>query len=358
MIIDKSKKTNEQKQSILIFRIGHLGDTLVAMPAIFAIRKLYPDHNLVLLTERHDTYISSWDILGPTGWFDDVLYYDPSHRPIVKIKNMTMLMAKLRKLAPEYIFDLSPERTLSQHRRDRFFFTRIAKIKNYVGRRTDITKEKRDSGRMSVVEPEWKRLLSIVSGEESLGYRLHVPENERLRAQKILQALNIAPRSPLFAICPGSKMPAKRWPKERFAKLGRFLQEEYPGSNLVILGGNEDQALGNELCSKWGKRCHNLAGKLSIYGSAAVLENCNAYVGNDTGTMHLAAMVGTPCVAIFSARDCPGKWEPYGTNNIILRHEIECAGCMLENCVAHQMACLKHISVDRVFSSVVKVISN
>ncbi len=114
--------------------------------------------------------------------------------------------------------------------------------------------------------------------------------------------------------------------------------------------------IGEELCADWGKRSYNFAGKLSVYGSAAVLEKCAAYIGNDTGTMHLAAMVGIPCVAIFSARDYPGKWEPYGEGHTILRYDTNCAGCMLEIC-PQQNRCLNSITTENVLAPVMKMLS-
>jgi heptosyltransferase-2 len=64
--------------------------------------------------------------------------------------------------------------------------------------------------------------------------------------------------------------------------------------------------------------------------------------------MHLAAMVRIPCVAIFCARDYPGKWEPYGEKHRIIRKDVECAGCMLEVC-SYNNRCLQLISVDDIF---------
>jgi len=75
----------------------------------------------------------------------------------------------------------------------------------------------------------------------------------------------------------------KKWPAQRFALLGGRIRSEFPDLQLVVLGGAEDAAIGQELCNAWGEKAYNLAGKLSIYGSAAVLERCVGYVGNDTG---------------------------------------------------------------------------
>lgn len=88
-----------------------------------------------------------------------------------------------------------------------------------------------------------------------------------------------------------------------------------------------------------------------MYESAAVLKRSRGYLGNDTGTMHLAAMVGVPCVALFSARDYPGQWEPYGHGHAVLRHETDCAGCMLEVCHERGNECLRLISEEEVFEA-------
>ena len=72
------RNVSAQAPTVLIYRIGQLGDTLVAMPAIHAIRQNYPRHRLALLTDRHtgsNGYVSSWDVLCPTGWFDEVLFF-------------------------------------------------------------------------------------------------------------------------------------------------------------------------------------------------------------------------------------------------------------------------------------------
>jgi ADP-heptose:LPS heptosyltransferase len=151
-------------------------------------------------------------------------------------------------------------------------------------------------------------------------------------------------------------MPAKMWVQDRYHELGQRLLAAYPELHLLVVGGKEDAAIGEELCAVWGHRSHNLAGRLSIYGSAAALQQCIAYVGIDAGAMHLAGMVGISCVALFSARDYPGQWEPYGTGHVILRHETECAGCMRTVC-PYDNKCLGLVSVDEAERAVRSVIT-
>jgi ADP-heptose:LPS heptosyltransferase len=164
--------------------------------------------------------------------------------------------------------------------------------------------------------------------------------------------------SSLIAMGPGSKMPAKRWPEERFMELTKKVLAESERIAVLILGGVEDAEIAKRLSQQTGRKVYNLAGQLTIYEAAAVLQKCVAYIGNDTGTMHLAAMVKTPCVAIFSARDYPGWWEPYGEGHIILRKETDCAGCMLEVCEEHNNECINLVIVDQVFEAAQKLLQS
>jgi len=74
------------------------------------------------------------------------------------------------------------------------------------------------------------------------------------------------------------------------------------------------------------------AGELSVRESAALMEGARFYLGNDTGVMHLAAAVSIPCVGVFSARNWPGIWEPYGHGHKVLRFDVPCSGCHLAVC--------------------------
>jgi len=153
-------------------------------------------------------------------------------------------------------------------------------------------------------------------------------------------------------------MPAKIWPLERYVELAARLSQEFPALNLVVLGGKDASRAGDVLRQKVGGRIFNLAGKLSIYGSAEVLRHSVGYVGNDSGVMHLAGVLGKPCVALFSARDNPGKWEPFGDEHIILRRDVGCAGCMCMVCEKHDNRCLRLIAVDDVFKAASAILAN
>ena len=152
-----------------------------------------------------------------------------------------------------------------------------------------------------------------------------------------------------IGVGPTSKMPAKRWPIERFGEVVRALIEQFDVWPIVF-GGTEEKVIGDRLLENWG-RGYNAAGALGVREAAAALQRCDLFLGNDSGAMHLAACAKTPCVAIFSSRDWPGAWYPYHVASRVFRSDIECEGCYLVECVERQNECLKRISVEEVLAA-------
>jgi asparagine synthase (glutamine-hydrolysing) len=340
-------------QPILLYRIGQLGDTLVSLPGIQALRKQYPNRKIVLLTNHHPergALVSAWDVIGPTGLLDGVIHYPVVSGRWRNFLTYLRLVRKIRTLAPAEVVNLTPRGNERAAQRDRSFFQNLCGVPAYRAMKPAPLGAHGAVPPLPSVQPEWQRLLQVVDPVATdFNYRLRLPRWAEIEAQKaLLRFTGTATR--FVGIGPGSKMPAKRWATARFCEVGRHILSECQEAVLVVLGGTEDIEVGEELCHTWGPRSINLAGKVSIFGAAAVLARCLSYVGNDTGTMHIAASMGTPCVALFSARDFPGKWDPYGAQHAILRRNVECAGCMLEVCNRNNY-CLDLISTSDVLQS-------
>ena len=144
-------------------------------------------------------------------------------------------------------------------------------------------------------------------------------------------------------------MPAKVWPTDRYEEVVRHLIDEHD-IWPVVFGGPEDSGLGERLLGAWG-RGYNAAGALGLREAALALKRCRFYLGNDSGPMHLAAAVRIPCVAIFSSREYPGAWYPYGEGHSVFRTEIDCDGCFLTQCLERQMQCMTSIGVAEVLAA-------
>jgi heptosyltransferase-3 len=347
----------------LVYRPGSLGDTLVSLPAIAGIRARYPDHRLTLLTESPvagSTRVSPWTILKETGWFEDVHFYVVRPASPADYWRNVSLARRLRATGFDDIFSLAPPRTTRQLRVDACVFRGVLAARRYhAARRAAWPPADVDPAQ---VEHEGLRLLRIVdpaaSGDSLRRFRLAVPAIDREMGRGLLRELGVSSDQVLVGVAPGSARSATAWPAERFAAVGSALLHQYRNVVLLAFGGSQEQTLCDQLCAGWGPRSHNLAGRLSVFGSASVLSRCATLIGNDSGPTHLAAVVGIPCVAIFSARNAPGQWEPLGEHHVVIEDRPECAGCMLDDCVHEAKKCLTRIDIGRVVREAVSLLES
>ena len=347
----------------LVYRPGSLGDTLVSLPAIAEIRRRYPEHRLTLLTESAvagSTRISPWAILKETGWFEDAHFYVvKAASPADRYHNVALAM-RLRARGFDDIFSLAPPRTRRQLRVDASIFRGVVGARRYhAATRAAWPIADVDA---APVEHEGLRLLRIVdpqaSSEALCDFRLQVPDADHAVGRGVLSDLGVAPEQLLVGVGPGSGRSATAWPVERFAAVGSALLRRFRNIVLLAIGGSHERTLCDELCAAWGPRSHNLAGRLSVFGSASVLSQCATFIGNDSGPTHLAALVGIPCVAIFSARNAPGQWEPLGRHHVVIEERPECAGCMLDDCVHEAKKCLTRIDTGRVVREAISLLES
>jgi ADP-heptose:LPS heptosyltransferase len=179
---------------------------------------------------------------------------------------------------------------------------------------------------------EVTRLLALldagaVAPAAEAEFPLGIGAAERARAGALLAAAGIGP---LIAMAPGAKRAPNRWPAERFIAVGRHLAER--GFALALLGGSGDAEICGSIADALGPCATNLAGRLTLRETCALLERAALLVCNDSGVQHLAAATGTPCVSIFSCRDFRGKWYPHGAMHTVLRKSVACHTCFLDEC--------------------------
>ena len=347
---------------ILVYRIGQLGDTIVALPAMWAIKKHFPDASLTLLCDRHprQNFVLATDLLAGAGLFDEFLSYpvDSSRAGIVfRPFRMLRLLWALRRRAFDLLVYLAPSlRKPAQVERDRRFFA-AAGMKRFLGLRGFPWPTAKTAGQpLAAVSAEADLLLARIAADEirvpppGQGcFELNLGKAEEQQVQAWLRALPSDGGRPWVGVGPGSKMAAKRWPPERFSQVGARLVAEHDVWP-VVFGGPPDRALGDTLVGNWG-RGYNAAGALALRPATAALKRCRLYLGNDTGTMHLAAAVGVRCAAIFSARDLPGRWHPNGEGHRVFRAPIDCEGCGLVECIERRSECLRRITVPEVVAA-------
>ncbi|HVF29404.1 MAG TPA: glycosyltransferase family 9 protein [Pyrinomonadaceae bacterium] len=348
---------------ILVFRAGHLGDNLVALPALWALRDAFPNAHISYLSNadlKNPHYVTARGVFPETGLFDSWISY-PNLGSRTDILRIAKLALKLRRLNFDAVVYMTTRtRTDRQIARDIRFF-RLAGIPRVFGadfmRRHRL--DEKLQGSMREIESEGKFIDELLrdSGlinENRFTPDLRITHDEKAAALQWMEsAFGSAQPRPLIGVGPGSKWESKIWYEDRFADvIGKLISSH--GVTPVIFGGPEDREKGDRLLKIWG-RGGNAAGKLNVRQAAAALEECDLYVGNDTGTMHLAAAVGTPCVAIFAAIDLVGRWYPFGERNIVFRRSVECEGCFSPACMNNNK-CLDLIETGEVYEACVRIL--
>ena len=164
-------------------------------------------------------------------------------------------------------------------------------------------------------------------------------------------------RQPIkIGLCPGAEYgPAKRWLPERFAEAAERIGAQTP-VQWMLFGTARDASAGEQIAAALGDHCVNRIGQTTLDQLIDELHQCRLLLTNDTGTMHLAALLGIRVVAIFGSTE-PRLTGPLGNGHIILRHHVECSPCFLRECPI-DFRCMRAVSVEEVADAVLLVLRN
>lgn len=351
---------------ILVYRIGSIGDTIIALPAVRAVRQRFPNAHMAFLGNAHEKdYVLAQSVLPSEGLLDEWLTYPTTQGRTRPSKAVMQLFFRLRRRKFDTLVYLAPRgrASLSVWRDVCFFYG--AGIRHFIGHQGIDKLPVRVVGEAQpVIEHEADHLLHRLklsgipvptAGQGDMDLGINALESASTRAWLLEHCGEGLAKNRLVGIGPGSNWQSKMWPEENYAELGERLIKELDLFPLLI-GGTEDIARNDRLIARWGRGA-NAAGRLSVRQAAAALSECRFYVGNDTGTMHLAAAVGTPCVVAFSAQDWPGRWHPYGQHHTVLRRAVPCAGCQLRDC-DQDLLCLRLIEVNEVYDACRRLITD
>ena len=157
----------------------------------------------------------------------------------------------------------------------------------------------------------------------------------------------------LLGLCPGAEYgPAKRWLPERFAQAAVTISAQ-SNAKWILFGTDKDKVAGDTISTALGENCVNRIGQTTLGELIEELRGCHALLTNDTGTMHLAKLLGVPVVAIFGSTE-PALTGPFGHGHAILRHHVECSPCFLRECPI-DFRCMKEITVQEVVNAVMSI---
>lgn len=352
----------DKTKNILIRGVNWIGDAVMTMPAIRALRKAYPDSKISLFVK-----IGVAPLFEKDPNIDEIILYSDEFKGIRgKIKLSRIVRQKKFSQA-----------ILLQNAFDAALIPILSGIPERIGYSRD--------GRgflLTNAIPIDKKILSLhhidyyLNLLNSIGietpYRkpwIYLALEERLWAKKQLNDL----KRPIIGINPGATYgSAKRWIPERFAEVAYRIITELAGS-IVLFGSPREAEISDEIVKNLKSMSPSsipryslllMAGKTNLRELASLISECDVFVTNDSGPMHLSYAVGTPLVAIFGSTD-PNLTGPLNVkaqgsklkvHDIVIKKDIECSPCFGRECRRGDLACMEAISADEVFDALKKLI--
>jgi len=180
---------------------------------------------------------------------------------------------------------------------------------------------------------------------------LVVNEKWKQRALEILGQHGISMSDKLVGINPSATFgPAKQWFSDQYARLSDKMQEDF-GVRIILFGGPEDSVLGERISQITRRPPIDLCGKTDLEEAMALIQQCDLFITNDSGLMHVAAALDVPLIAIFGSTN-PITTGPWGKRSRIIRVPIECSPCLKPECPEAHFNCMTRIDVNMVFDAV------
>ena len=330
-------------QRILLIRLDRIGDLLLTTPAVRALRLAFPRSYLAMVVRS-----AVVDAVAQNPDLDEVISYDKEGsesgiwstlqfaRRLARKAFDTAVIFHPTHRAHSLAFLAGIPRRIGFDRKWGFLLTdRLAHLKQQ-GLKHEVDYS------LDLLAP-----LGVANGVERRP--VFSLQEEDLRAVETFLTRERVDRSRLVVVHPGASCISKRWPRDRFAQLADQLITTL-GAQVVFVSGAGDVPLCQEVLQQMHGQALSLAGKTTVGELAALLSMSRLLISNDSGPVHVAAAVGTPCVAIFGRSDpglSPRRWGPLGPRDVVLHKDVGCAVCLAHKCQIH-FKCLTEISVDEV----------
>jgi len=325
---------------ILIRSSNWLGDAVMSVPAVRAIKNGRPDVHVTIAAP--EKIAAMWKLI-------------PEVDAIIPLPD-TSLPSVVKLLKQQMPFDVAILFPNSLRVALETWLSGIARTVGYQGhwRSWLVNQIVREPRKPGPPEHHSLRFLRIAGecGAETSNVERPTPNSQHPDGNQ-LSTVHYQP--PKLGLCPGAEYgPAKRWLPERFAEAAAKITAQSSGQ-WILFGTKNDAAIGEQIAAAIGDHCVNRIGQTTLDQLIAELRHCRLLLTNDTGTMHLAALLGVPVVAIFGSTE-PRLTGPLGNGHIVLRHHVECSPCFLRECPI-DFRCMNAISADEVARAVLSMLA-
>jgi heptosyltransferase-2 len=332
--------------NVLLVRTDRLGDVILSTPAATALRKNFPGCRVTFLA-RNETR----PILECHPHVDEILIVDEPQ--FAGLRGFFRLVAVLKKKKYDTIVLLHPAFSLACLA----FLSRIPQrigtgYRFYSALFTHRVFEHRKTVQFHEAEYNLRLLQALGIENATVEFHHRLPESERRKSEKKLVDLRIRVDDRPVILHIGSGGSARDWPLANFATLADALSS-HEQRQIVFTGSAGEIDLVARIIDQTRTKPLNLAGRLTLKDLMVLLERAAVFVGNSTGPLHLAVMVGAPVVAFYPPiRVCrPERWGPYGRRtDVLMSQQEECFRCRKTG--EKYCACMAAITVQQAIEKI------
>lgn len=338
-------KAKLEPRRVLVIKLWAMGESILTLPMIRAIRKKYPKAMITVLCRKRvkDVYSGNKDVSvvesrEPWTWL--------------------ALLSKLRKF--DVVIDCEPYLNVSGLLawwlgRRRLGFSHGVRSLLY----TDRVKYD-DEQHIALTYLDLASPLGIDNSPPERLVPVATGRADEKKIDNLFKESGIKKTDLLVCIAPGAAESSRSriWSPKRFAKLADSLVREYL-AKIIIVGTKGDKAYAEDIMKNMQYAYINALGATSVKELAALLKRCALVVGNDSGPMHLSAAMGAPTIGLFCP-NTPVRWAPYGPGNDYVYKPILPKPCInthlgqLPDCSGHKH--MSQITVDDVFQKARRVL--
>jgi heptosyltransferase II len=339
-------------RGILIRAANWVGDAVMTLPALEAVREIFPSSLIAVLAKP---------------WVAPIYEHHPAVDQILLFRkeegvfNGLGSMVRAIRMIRQRRFDLA---ILFQNAFEAAFLTRLAAVRLRVGYNTDgrgfllTHRIIRSKEVLRVHQTEY--YLSLLRGMgwkvEARAPRLYVSVSDADAAMNLLRSQGIRKEDVVLGLGPGAVFGgAKRWPAERFAEIGDRAALEW-GARIVLFGSHRETDICKQVSQAMQQPALDLSGQTPLGTAMGLVGQCAFFVSNDSGLMHIAAALKIPTVAIFGPTD-PVATGPVGPYTRIVRHDTACAPCLKPECTEDH-ACMLGIGSKEVWEAMEQMRGN
>ncbi|MBA3600743.1 MAG: glycosyltransferase family 9 protein [Acidobacteria bacterium] len=286
-------------QNILIIDFGQIGDVILSIPALKAVREKFPAAKITVMIGK-----SGAEIIEISGFVDERITVDRvklrDGRKLESIKEVLKIVKDVRRRKFDFVIDLH-----SLYETNLLGYLSGAKHRLYINR------ENRSLDFLANFQPkpplenkklhltdQYLNVLKTLEIENAPRFVKIQPRTKDLR--KVENLLQTAQSKQLVGLFPGAGNPSRRWSLKRFAEAAQSLSKD-KNLQIIVFLGPEEENLRAEVEEKFPTETVILD-KLSLLEFVAALSKLSVLISNDTGAIHLGAVVGTPIVLVMDKR--------------------------------------------------------